>query len=141
VFVTTTQVYRGDDADKVAKFQQGKIRGTVQDSVTHFHGDGEISFANPNSKVTMLDISQAGPWLLGIDWGHLPLWNSVYERDKETKTHYQVEANTGVACVLPAWRIMDVLNLEVLVKERNQHDREVTKRIATEGAATFGVAQ
>lgn len=70
-----------------------------------------------------------GPWLLGIDCAHLPLWKSVYEVDKQTETHYRTDANTGIACVIPAWRILDLLNQDDLVKARKHEDAEFSKRL------------
>ena len=79
--------------------------------------------------VTPVSISGTfGPWLLGIDFAHVPLWRPVYEQDHLTKTDYEVEANTGIACVIPAWRILDVLIQEDLVKQRNQDDKEISGR-------------
>ena len=68
-----------------------------------------------------------GPWLLGIDCAHIPLWTPVYERDKETKTKYQVEANTGIACVVPAWKILEMLNEKDFVRARTKDDEEIAK--------------
>jgi hypothetical protein len=129
----TTQVYRGEAAEDLARFRQGQIRGTINDSVSEISGSGEISFANPSVHVRMLDITNAGPWLLGIDFGHLPLWNTVYESDEETPTKYRVEANTGIACVIPAWRIIEVLESEGLMKERDREDQRLAKRLQVGG--------
>jgi hypothetical protein len=54
-----------------------------------------------------------GPWLLGIDWCHM--------NDKSGQ-------NTGMAGVIPAWKILEVLNLDVLKSMREQADEEATKR-------------
>lgn len=69
------------------------------------------------------------PWLLGIDCAHIPLWKPVYERDKETETRYRIDANTGIACVVPAWRVLDLLNEEDLVKARKHEDAKIAKRL------------
>jgi hypothetical protein len=71
-----------------------------------------------------------GPWFLGIDWGHLPLWKPVFGQKAfdYPKDGHWVEQNTGIACVLPAWHIHDLLmNEEDFVKER-QKDREALDR-------------
>jgi hypothetical protein len=54
-------------------------------------------------------------WLLGIDWCHL--------QDVETKS------NTGMAGVIPAWKILELINCEQLVNQR----REMAERIQREG--------
>jgi hypothetical protein len=113
VFGTTTQFYTGGSAEIV---RQARIREI---------GDN----AKPSSSgVVASSIGGTfGPWLLGIDWGHIPLWKPVYESDGDTKTKYQVEAITGIACVVPTWRILQVLNLEELVKQREKDETETRK--------------
>jgi hypothetical protein len=51
-------------------------------------------------------------WLLGIDWCHL--------QDPETKS------NTGMAGVIPAWKILEVLNSAELVKKRRQEAERIS---------------
>ena len=136
VFVMTTQVYRGDDADALVKYRQGQIRGTIESGMYEISGSGDISLANPNVKAISLDITNAGPWLLGIDFGHLPLWNAVYESDRETQTNYRVEANTGIACVIPAWRIMEALESDTLLKARKKADERLAKKIEAGSTTT-----
>jgi len=77
---------------------------------------------------------------MGIDWGHIPLWKPVFKRDKETVTDYAVEANTGIACVSPMWKIMEVLNQEELVKERKREERELSARLERENVSVDDVA-
>jgi hypothetical protein len=118
VFVTTTQVYRKED-EHVPR----QIRNPVQGQPVK---EGEKA----GLKAEFVAVSGTfGPWLLGIDWGHLPLWKPVFEQDKVTRTDYQVEQNTGIACVLPAWHILDLLNEEEeLVKERKRDKEELDQR-------------
>jgi hypothetical protein len=69
-----------------------------------------------------------GPWLLGIDCGHLPAWDRVYERDKSAKyDEFWVKRNTGVAAVIPAWRLRELLYTDELVKERKRLDKELKR--------------
>jgi hypothetical protein len=78
-----------------------------------------------------------GPWLLGIDWGHLPFWKPVYVNqsfDYPKPKHY-VEQNTGIACVLPAWHVLDlIMNEDKFVKER-KNDKENLDRRERDSAA------
>ena len=69
-------------------------------------------------------------WLLGIDCGHSLDWEHLKEKDRETKTKegYGVTLDTGLSCVIPAWRLRDLLNSEVLVAERKQHFDEYCAR-------------
>jgi hypothetical protein len=117
VFAMTTQTYERDHALKIIEFlkEQRIPPGSTYIGRTAIQGQG-VFFLN------------AGPWLLGIDWGHVPLWKTVYERTANRTnqpTNYRTELNTGIACVLPAWRIMDVLNREELVKQREKEDEKL----------------
>jgi len=113
VFASTTRTYRADDHIPKSKHApepkpDGEKRGLT---------------------VTMVATTGTfGPWLLGIDWGHLPLWKPVYERDEQTQTEHRVEQNTGIACVLPAWHILDLLDEPDLVSERKKDKAELVKR-------------
>lgn len=79
--------------------------------------------APPNTVQTISDMYCQ--WLLGVDCSHIPLWKPVYEG--KCKTDYRVEANTGIACVIPAWRILELLNDEDLVKARKTDDAEIAR--------------
>jgi hypothetical protein len=115
VFVNTTQSYDGQDGNRLAEFRRQQM--------------GLPPVGGGATQLVMLS-GKFGPWFLGIDWGHIPLWRPVYEKDRETKTENQIEANTGIACVLPAWKILELLNVDELVKERKRLDREITKNLA-----------
>jgi hypothetical protein len=123
VFVTTTQTYHKDDTHVPAKIRHPQGEPPAEE-------EGE----RKGLKIEFVATSGTfGPWLLGIDWGHLPLWKPVYERDEVTETNYRVEQNTGIACVLPAWHIVDLLNEGELVKER-KNDKERLDRRKRESA-------
>jgi hypothetical protein len=65
------------------------------------------------------------PALLGIDCGHVHKYEKV--RDYTGTPHpagWEVESNTGMAIVIPAWRLTDLLNTEVLVMQRKQKDQQ-----------------
>jgi hypothetical protein len=67
-----------------------------------------------------------GPWLLGVDWGHLSEWKPVLEADQ--KTHHPsklgVNLNTGMAGIVPAWRLRELLYGEELKMQRQQADED-----------------
>lgn len=67
------------------------------------------------------------PMFLGIDVGSIKDTRPVL--DKTTRTavnpNWIVEANTGMAYVVPAWKIQEILNMEVLVEARNNHLAEL----------------
>jgi hypothetical protein len=79
-----------------------------------------------------------GPWLLGINFGHLPFLMPVYERDKETgkvsvdrETNLRIDANTGIATVSPAWKSLEILMGNDLVKERRKEDQAIAHHKST----------
>jgi len=114
VFVSTSQTYDSNNTPQITEWGES------------------IPTAEPETgglKIEFISVSGTfGPWLLGIDWGHLPLWKPVYEKQHKTKTDYIVDANTGIACVVPSWRILDLLNQRELVRERKRDDEEIARR-------------
>jgi hypothetical protein len=65
-----------------------------------------------------------GPWLLGIDWGHLSAYEPIFEKDQQTRVAGDLFArsNTGMAGIVPAWKILELLNTEELVMQRRSPD-------------------
>jgi hypothetical protein len=73
-----------------------------------------------------------GPFLLGIDFCHIP--RKAYVLDvggKKVDEKWYVEENTGMAGVIPAWKIAEVLNLEELKAMRKKEDQAITERKTT----------
>jgi hypothetical protein len=66
------------------------------------------------------------PKLLGIDCGHLPAWSPVCaRRTRESRLeNLWVETNSGIAVVIPAWRLLLLLNDEKLAAARAADDLE-----------------
>lgn len=119
VFVTTTQTYRGEDAERVVQSERARLQEESEEPL-------------PTSTATFKPVSVSGTygaWLLGIDMGHIPMMKTVYEAHGETDSGLIVDANTGIACVLPAWCILDVLEEGKLVKERNRDEKKIAKEI------------
>jgi hypothetical protein len=63
-----------------------------------------------------------GPWLLGVDWGHLNDWEFV--RDQHGRPvnpdprAMRVKMNTGMMTVVPAWKLAELLDDEPVAKQR-----------------------
>jgi hypothetical protein len=64
-------------------------------------------------------------WLLGIDWGHLPITEDVL--DKNRKKVGEMSVNSGMAAVVPAWKLADLLNQEVFVRSRKETEKKLEK--------------
>jgi hypothetical protein len=57
-------------------------------------------------------------WLLGIHWGRLPQWNNVYKPGEYEVPAGQLQTNEGLAGVVPAWQISEMLTMDRLVEGR-----------------------
>lgn len=80
--------------------------------------------------------SPKGPYLLGIDWCHILRNAKILSRDgRPIDEGWYVEENTGMAGVIPAWKIAEVLNGEELMAQRQKADEEITKRKAASAAS------
>lgn len=117
VFVSTTRVYTAENAPKsMREPEQEKPKEGEKKGLTATFVSAEGTW---------------GPWLLGIDWGHLPLWKPVYadQTFDHPRGDHWIEQNTGVACVLPAWHILDLLmKEEKFVKERKEDKESLDRR-------------
>jgi hypothetical protein len=78
--------------------------------------------------------------LLGIDWGHLPFqsFDPVHPFDKVVDASgtshpdgWRVASNTGMAAVVPAWKLDELLNIPELLRQREQEDEELLEKVRT----------
>lgn len=72
----------------------------------------------------------SGPWLLGVDWCHLPNYEPIFDVQGGKKTEHKgmvAQSNTSMAGVIPAWLLRELLNEEDLVKQRDEEDKAITK--------------
>ena len=65
-----------------------------------------------------------GSLLLGVDFGHIPLLKPLFNQNGDPlhQEEYRTDANTGIACVIPAWRILNLLNEPELKNRRAKED-------------------
>jgi hypothetical protein len=78
--------------------------------------------------LAMKQMSAKGPYLLGIDWCHLN--NEARVRDKQGNVlaeGWSVSENTGMAGVIPAWKIAELLNCDELVEWRRLGDQHLSE--------------
>ncbi len=79
--------------------------------------------------------NQHGPFLLGVDWLHLHSHEPLLEENKATGGEKEVspkrwiKAHTGMAGVIPAWRLAALLNTEELVMQRKKDDDRITQTV------------
>lgn len=72
-----------------------------------------------------------GPWLLGIDWGHLHTYERL--RDAMTKKPIPetavVKSNSGMAAVVPCWKLEELLNCKEFKEARDAEERRVRRQL------------
>jgi hypothetical protein len=75
-----------------------------------------------------------GPWLLGVDWGHINDWQPVCDAtgnpvDRDGPPwRTQVRMNTGIMTVIPAWKLIEMLDEGLIAEQRKQMIDEIRKR-------------
>lgn len=131
VFLTTTQVMKPKDGKpaRPTKYVSQHDRIGTEPPPPLPQPEGGVKLT------AVLMQGTWGPWFIGVDRGHVPLWKPVFSIDEDTRhidqqteTGYRVEHNTGIACVISSWRIVDILNKESLVKQRKKDDAEIARR-------------
>ncbi len=79
------------------------------------------------SQYTVTDLV-GRPQLLGIDCGHIPKHEKVVNGAGTPHPQgWRVDTNTGMAVVIPAWRLYEFLNSKELVMQRKEKDEEYLK--------------
>ena len=72
--------------------------------------DGKLNFAGISKKRMEIPIP-LGPWLLGVDFCHIrwdePIWSRT--RREPVNDDWYVKSNTGMMGVIPAWRLLDII--------------------------------
>jgi hypothetical protein len=68
-----------------------------------------------------------------VDWGHLPNWNTlVFKADKQTPhpDGLGVNANAGMAGLVPAWKLAQLLHSDDLNMQRKELDETIRELFA-----------
>ena len=95
--------------------------GKARNSVNLFSG-------KTTERDLIVDLAAKGPYLLGIDWCHLLRSSPVTDNDgKALAYEWKVSENTGMAGVIPAWKIAEVLNSEAFMKDRQKEAERIAK--------------
>jgi hypothetical protein len=73
---------------------------------------------------------EQGTWLLGVDWGHLPIHEKVRWKDDRSLVdeNWIVDSNSGQMAVAPVWKLQELLDQDDLVVGRKEADDELRKR-------------
>jgi len=75
-----------------------------------------------------------GPWLLGVDWGHKHYMETVREKNGEDEIAegWKVPVNSGITCVVPAWKLLELLNIDEVAQAREDEYEKVKKQMLKE---------
>jgi hypothetical protein len=79
--------------------------------------------------------------LIGIDWCHLRDWTGVVQADEETRTGDKVALNSGMAGVVPAWKLTELLEDEDLAEQRKEGEEEFRRQRGSAPAPQADAAQ
>jgi hypothetical protein len=80
--------------------------------------------------------------LLGVDCGHFPFWSRVRTKPSpQAEVHQEmfVETNSGMAVIVPAWRLLRMFSQEPLASEREAIERRLDEKASIsilDGAGT-----
>ena len=84
-----------------------------------------------SKRATQMDWSGVigNAWLLGIDWGHLPVHAEVRDLSgNKLDEPYKIQVNSGMAAVVPAWKLLDIFALEEeILTPRRELDEKIKK--------------
>lgn len=72
-------------------------------------------------------------WLLGIDWCHIHHEEPVRNGEGDEKGHPMkdksyVQSNSGMAGVVPAWKLVELLDSEDFVMDRKKRDKSAQRK-------------
>jgi hypothetical protein len=104
-------------------------------SRTGFSGSPIFIYRTPgnNFDEKIIHLDERFQYLLGIHWGQFPEEWEIIMKDKLPKTEKRafitkgkyVKGLSGMTCVIPAQKILDVLNLPALKKQRAEGDQKL----------------
>jgi hypothetical protein len=106
-------------------------------SVAGFSGSQVIAYFTEPGTVSAVEMMGGGHppgtplreviskyWILGIDWGHLPVTEDIAENGERKK----VKVKSSMAAVVPAWKLTELLNdVEAVVKPRERAEEELAQ--------------
>lgn len=95
--------------------------------LVYYTAPGKISVTidDPNAIWRTL-ISKS--WLLGIDWGHLPVRHDILEDGRATRALVE----SSMTAVVPGWKLTELLNSGEVADARERADAEIAQRGADE---------
>ncbi len=78
----------------------------------------------PNNE--LLDMQWKRPWLLGVDWCHIPTRQPVLDKKTGKEiSQFVAEAATGMMGVIPAWKLDELLDEDDVMGDRERAERDI----------------
>lgn len=89
---------------------------------------------------------KSGTWLLGIDWSHIRRFEKVLQPKgtddfEPVPEGWVVQENSGMAGVVPAWKIAELLQEEGIVKQRQNVETARRDLQAVKGGASADTSE
>lgn len=75
-----------------------------------------------------------GIFLLGIDWGHFDFNGELIDHSSRSTA---VKIPSGMMCVVPAWKLLDILHGVTLTMQRKELDNERAKKAKSDNSASI----
>lgn len=74
-----------------------------------------------------------GPWLLGINWGHINDWQPVCDAvgrpvNPSDPSRMQVLVNTGMMAIVPAWKLQEMFSKGPLTEMSEEKLMTIARR-------------
>jgi len=116
-FLVETRSISGFSGSPVFVYRPSEIEAAIP--------PGEDSFETRYKYITTISELVGHVNFLGIDCGHVPKYERVVNGALTPHPQgWKVAANTGMAIVIPAWRLLELLNTPELVMQRKQKDKK-----------------
>ena len=89
----------------------------------------------PRPGQEMIHSRAIGPYLLGVDWGHIGEYKPVLYKDTGTQVNdeWGVEQNSGMAGVVPAWKLAELLHVQELEDKRKHEEKRRREEVQSSG--------
>lgn len=68
-------------------------------------------------------------WLLGIDCGHVPIYEDIVDAGGKKLPDLKAKSNSGMMTVIPTWKIQEILDLKELIVQRQEKEEQLENEI------------
>ena len=89
----------------------------------------------PETEMNQTSFKYEGHWLLGVDWGHVNDYEAIQKNTGESSPKPEHNVETGMLGVVPAWKILELLDHPKFVEMRKEQDVEAQEQIAKGGTS------